>query len=774
MKRLWVWMGAGISGALLLAVALVVALLVLVDPNDYRAEISERVQAQTGVVLTMGKLGWSFYPLLGFQAGNVHVAMKEGAPQVAELTSLVVGVRVLPLLQKQIEVDGVEISGLKAHLQTDKNGRNNWALDAGSAGDAASSEGNTKPGAAAAETKSTGTSETAGEASALPPLQIGRIVLRDSSVRYEDQSADADYQVDLQSLELRNVQLDTPFPLSAKLRLRDGKGLDVQLALAAKLLAGSSLKQFSAQDLQITTDVSGVLGKTLHLALSGGLNADLDKDTASLQLAKVEVENANLSGDFRVTGLTKSLQWEGTLALASFDPKKLLANLGMKAPVTADSKALTRVGANFTLKGTDHNVVIEPLQVSLDESHLRGRVAVSDFSKQALEFKLHLDALDADRYLPPSDASNEAAPATAATAATAATDSTAAAGSASAGASQEELLPIETLRNLNIKGDFTLDKLTVSQIAMEQIAVVVRAGGGRIGLDNISAKLLEGQAKGSALLDVKGKRPQMEAHFSTTGLQLGNLIARWTNPPVLSGRASLQLDVKADGNDMDSLLRSALGQIQLGMAEGTLHGMNLEGVLVDALKEKFGQAQALIPNYEEKLPKVLKKDSVLHDLKIAMNLKDGHLITPPVNVKSDAGRINLSGDVDLIGKGLDYRFGLTLSSLEDHKYLKGTEWPVHCKGAFDSPAKDWCRPDMKAIGSIVERAGKQALTEKATEKIAEKLGIPGASEQEAKQAVREKVESKLEEKLSNKLNKLLGGSKKKAEKTEAVDDSAAP
>jgi len=67
--KLFLKIAAGLLVLILLAVIIVVT---VVDPNDYKPQIQEQVKKSINrdLVIT-GDLGWSFYPLLGFQSGQV-------------------------------------------------------------------------------------------------------------------------------------------------------------------------------------------------------------------------------------------------------------------------------------------------------------------------------------------------------------------------------------------------------------------------------------------------------------------------------------------------------------------------------------------------------------------------------------------------------------------------------------------------------------------------------------------------------------------------------
>ena len=231
-------------GLVALVVVAVGALVLLVDPNDYREDISRMAREGAGVELKLGgELGWSFYPVLGFRAQDVGLALRSDAPQLVQVDAFSVGVRLLPLLSKKIDVDGLDISGLHAHLMVDANGNTNWqppqmpaAISADDSGAApASPSAKADPSASAA-------------GNSVPEIRIPKITVRDSQIRYEDKKAKLDYTVDVPLLELTDVNLEEAFPLLLQARVQDGKKLDVNLDLSAQVRADLAGKEFGATD----------------------------------------------------------------------------------------------------------------------------------------------------------------------------------------------------------------------------------------------------------------------------------------------------------------------------------------------------------------------------------------------------------------------------------------------------------------------------------------------------------------------------------------------
>ena len=750
-------------GVLALVVLAVGALVVLVDPNDYREDISKMAREGAGVELKLGgELGWSFYPVLGFRAHDVGLSLRSDAPQLVQVDAFSVGVRLLPLLSKKIDVDGLDISGLKANLIVDAKGGNNWQPPV-APGDVSAS--GAQAGAPAASSTST---STAGESSsAIPDIRIPKITIRDSQIKYEDQQAKAAYTVDLPLLELTDVNLDEAFPLVLQARVRDNAKLDLDVDLKTRVRADPAGKKFAASDLDLNTTVGGIFAAPVKATVQGDLQFDQGADTANVNLSTLQFANVQATAQVEASAVSSAPQFKGTLKTASFDLKALLTTLGIEPPVTSDAAAMTRVQADLAFSGTPEKIRIAPLQLKLDDSTLSGEAAITDVATQALRFNLKLDRLDADRYMPPESADKKSSDKVAAAGGAAGASS---AGNSSAPAG--DLIPVEPLRGLNINGKFTAGEVVVKKIPVRDIGLSIKALNGDVQVSNLGAKLLQGSLSGSAGVDVRGAQPQIATNIDLQNLQLGDLLQPFVQTEVLTGRSSVKLDTRTSGNDMDTLLKQALGQLNLNVADGMLHGVNLNQVVVDALKQKIGDFTLLMPDYETRLPKALKGDTQIRNLLANMKVENGHLSTPAMNAATDAGQLNATGDIDLLEQSFDYRFGVVLASLADHKYLKGTEWPVRCKGGASIPVQDWCRPDMSAFGGVLQKAAGVAMRDKATEKLGEKLGIEGASETEVKQQAEQKAKEKVNQELGKQLDKLFGGKKDKKEKTPTTEAPA--
>jgi AsmA protein len=497
-----------------------------------------------------------------------------------------VGVRLLPLLSKKIDVDGLDISGLKAHLIVDAQGQNNWQPPAAPAPISANDAQPAAPAQA-------GTAPASSEAGAVPEIRIPKITVRDSQIQYEDQKAKVAYTVDLPLLELTDVNLEEAFPLVLQARVRDNAKLDVVVDLKTQVRADLAGQQFAATDLDLAATVGGIFADAVKTAVKGDLQFNQKADTASVKLTTLQFADMQARLQVDASAVSSTAQFKGTLKTDPFDLKSLMNSLGIEPPVTSDSSALSKVQADLAFSGTPQQVRIAPLQLKLDDSTLSGEAAITDVATQALRFDLKLDKLNADRYLPPESATAKTD--------TAKADAAKASGAAGTTASAKtgaegDLIPVEALRGLNLNGKFSAGEVIVKKIPIKDIALAIRAQNGDVQITNLGAKLLQGSLAGTAGVDVRGAQPKIATRIDLQNLQLGDLLDPFVPMEVLTGRSSVNLNINTQGNDMDTLMKQALGQLDLSLADGILHGVNLNQVVVDALKQKIGNFTALMPD----------------------------------------------------------------------------------------------------------------------------------------------------------------------------------
>ena len=101
----------------------------LVDPNDYRDDIAKLVEQKTGRPLQIrGDLDLKLFPWLALDIHDVTLGNPPayGSEPFLTVQKASVGVKLFPLLRKQVEVSRVAIEGLAVTLVSRSDEDNNW------------------------------------------------------------------------------------------------------------------------------------------------------------------------------------------------------------------------------------------------------------------------------------------------------------------------------------------------------------------------------------------------------------------------------------------------------------------------------------------------------------------------------------------------------------------------------------------------------------------------------------------------------------------------
>src|ERR1700741_943553 len=118
----------GIGGLVVLLVLAAVVFATTFNPNKYKPEIERLVKEKTGRTLTLsGDLQVALWPALGAKVNGVTLSEHGSDQQFLALDSAHASVALMPLIHGQAIVDGIRVSGLKATVIKEKDGRFNFS-----------------------------------------------------------------------------------------------------------------------------------------------------------------------------------------------------------------------------------------------------------------------------------------------------------------------------------------------------------------------------------------------------------------------------------------------------------------------------------------------------------------------------------------------------------------------------------------------------------------------------------------------------------------------
>ena len=268
------WLLAVVAGFIAVAAFY---LLVVFDLNDFKAEITTKVEQQTGRELQIaGEIGWTIYPSLGVSLTDVKLSNPKGfAPeQMLEVSELTAAVALMPLFNKDLQIQQLHLDGVTANLITRKDG-------------SSSMDGLTAD-------KTTTTIESGPATSQqlqLQDLSISNLQLNLLSEGSPEQ------RLTLKSLKLSDFKANEWAPLDFELVVLSGQTqLDVKGSAQLQLSENNQLVQL--KDFVVETDFTGVPVK--QLSLETELTLALDKKQLEWQWKKLQLDEIKGSGQLSV------------------------------------------------------------------------------------------------------------------------------------------------------------------------------------------------------------------------------------------------------------------------------------------------------------------------------------------------------------------------------------------------------------------------------------------------------------------------------------------
>ncbi|MGA7981925.1 MAG: AsmA family protein, partial [Chromatiaceae bacterium] len=441
-----------IAGLLVLAILLVVAAALLapyvVNPNTFKGDIEAQVEAATGRKLTIaGDIGISVFPWLGVdvRAASLSDLPGFGAGPFAELKRAKIRTRLLPLIERRLEVDRVELDGLRVHLIRNAQGEGNWVGLLGDAESASNIQTAFPPPASQAARK-----PGAGDA-LVAGLAVAGIELVNARVDWEDQRTGQRFSVDKldftsgtvipgQPVDVQlsgdalnadsgilarfagtgTVTLDADLhrlavePLEVRVaHLKTAEGLSAKAKISAKLKGDLDAGRYAVDDLKIAAEVDGkpLSGGQIAATAEARVDLDLAAETLKVKDLAIRSDALQITGNSEGQHILSAPAYSGRLALPELDLRAWLKQHGLPLPDTADPAALRRFALTAGWRLAGARLALTDLVVTLDQSRMTGSAEILQTAPPGYRFDLSVDKLDLDRYLPDREGSKHLPPA---------------------------------------------------------------------------------------------------------------------------------------------------------------------------------------------------------------------------------------------------------------------------------------------------------------------------------------------------------------------------
>ena len=611
MKKILKHTALGFVAIVILALTFIAYFAATFNPNDHKQEIIDLVKEDNNRDLTIdGDISLSFWPKLGADLGKVSLSEYKSDKEFASITSAKVALAVLPLLKNSLVVDTIYIDGAKANIVKYKDGTTNY--DDLLSTDESKSED--------IQFNVQGINITNSEVSYADETQgtqynVSNFNLKSSHIALgEPVDLDTNFTiktnqpaVDATSAIKGTFLYD---PGSKRFRV---KGLDSSIQGA--LLDGTDVDIKATGDVDAQTENSAVLIDNLQLLVSGNFNGvaksinlnapsiNIEQDNvksdkvtvkltqkgkgndlavnmvlANMQGSPKAIQSTGITGDLsmtqgkRVVTGTFSSPFKGNMDALIFDIPKLVGKLNIKDPSLPNGAAKGSFNLN-THTDIKKELANSTFDIVLEDTKLKGDVAVASFKKPNIKFSLTADKLDLNKLL--------GVP----------TASTAASGKPA---------DMSALNALLLDGKVKINSVVYDTYNVSGLNLGIKADGKKIAVSGLNVKVNGSQIKGELSVSQFAKPlynfnldidqvnlndyvSEAPADAKTTGdeiLDLSALKALNANGSLRIGKlsygktklADIRIDLKADG-----------GVAKLAPFSASLYGGSMKGSLdVDA------------------------------------------------------------------------------------------------------------------------------------------------------------------------------------------------
>ncbi|RBP53131.1 AsmA family protein [Arenicella xantha] len=739
MLKLLKWIAGTLLTVALLVLVAAIVIPAVIDPNDYRDELTALVKDKTGREMRLeGDLSVSVFPWLGIRTEGLHFAQPESiGGDMVSVDSAQLRVKLIPLLSKRVEVDTVVLEQPTIRLVTLKNGVDSWS--------GLLSDG--EPDAANGASADSG-SDASGAAVA---LVVQGVKLTDGTIVLDDRQAGSRTEIKQLNLATGNLIGDsladfnasgqlfqsdatsasgynqTKFDLGARAKI-DRESLAAELErLQVELIQVDQTVQLEVDSIAVSPQqVISLFGASV--SVSGAQAIDLSLPDATINLTQQTLDapqlvatianlNATIS-DARITKLMDAPRVTGRVEVSEFNANKLLSEFDVDYSPT-NSNALNAVSLKAAFVADMESAALSELVLVVDQSHLTGSASIRNFTNPAMQFDLSLDSLNLDNYLPKADESQGL--------------------SASKPVSGGEALaiPMAAFHAVNANGRFRAKQFIAGGVQLSNIDVTVVSQDGNVSITPV-ANLYQGKLEGEIAYQQQSDQAQLRVKQNMDLVQLGELLTDADITDQLRGVGMLDVDVTVTER---AGKQSNQGVIKLLASNGSLNGIDMLGLLAQAntvanLLSK-GEQQQADATADKEVQSKQSDVTKFGELIGTFSLNDFQLSNNDLKLVAPGLLVTGFGEVDLATQTLDYNLRVVVQEGIDGvigeklSKLQGYTIPVRCRGSFEAPS---CLPDMQAL---YKAYAKTKLDTKKGELLKEKYGIEGGEKLSTADAIKQ-------------------------------------
>jgi AsmA protein len=238
------------------------------------------------------------------------------------------------------------------------------------------------------------------------------------------------------------------------------------------------------------------------------------------------------------------------------------------------------------------------------------------------------------------------------------------------------------LRELNLNGTLSIQRLTMLGTLLENARVTLKAGEGQLRLHPFTAGLLGGQYEGDIRIDSRGDVPVIRFNEKLLAIPFKALAGDFFDYEQLSGLATGSIQGSTQGATLDALLQELGGNLALQLEDGALEGIDL-----------WSEIRSAVALYKgEPAPTQNAGRTVFSNLQWVADIQNGLLQTRTMTGTLPFLKLNGGGSIDLRALTMDLRIQATVRDVPEVSNdplaadLGGRKVPLVISGPLLDPA----------------------------------------------------------------------------------------
>ena len=746
-----------IAGLVVLLVLGVAVFAMTFNPNRYKPEIERLVKDKTGRTLSLkGDLQLAFWPALGAKVNGVTLSEHGSDQQFVAVDSAHASVALMPLLHGEAIVDGISVSGLKATVIKEKDGRFNFS-------DLMEQQPAEK--AKAPEKKAEQRKSEGGQAVA---FDIGSVQIDRSAVTYIDKASGQEIAVSDLKLSTGKIaeKADGKLELKAAVKAKNPEA-DVKVDVSGGYKFDLPAKSFaiSKLDAKVIGAAAGITN--LNVNAKGDVSANPDKNeynvkgltldvkgvqdkqnleahiaAPELQIAADKATGAAVTANLSMKDAAREVQ--AALKLSGVEGSaKALAIPQLQADLTVNDPSLPQKNIKIPVAGSiradlEKQTANAELTSKFDESNIQAKLGLAKFSPPAYNFDINIDKLNLDRYTKQPEKKPVSTP----------TEEGKAPQPAPTAQKKDEDAPVDLsfLKGLNANGRLQVGQLQASGLKLANVKAEVHAANGKLDVAPHSANLYDGSISGTITATADGHVAVKE---NLSSVAIGPLLRDVAQKDVLEGKGNVTLDVSTAGKSVNAMKKALAGNARVALKDGAIKGINLA--------EVFRKAKTALGSQEARAQAAQTEKTDFSEMTATFKIQNGVAHNDDLDVKSPLFRVGGTGDIDLGNSKIDYTTKATVVATTqgqggaDLAQLSGVTVPVRLVGPFDALSY---KVDYAAAATNL---AKTRAGEKLKGALEERLGIkkPSGDQQSGQGSTQQQQPDKRQETV-DKLKGLFG------------------